>query len=245
MRITRPKTSSAVQPSYDPLEWRFRRWLCRFLLREIAFKTIARVDQVSGFENLPKQGPAILMMNHIAFVDPIVLVHTTPRDVVPLAKAEAYRYPIFGIFPYLWGAIPVQRDGLDREAVRAALQVLQAGELLLVAPEGTRNAALSEPRQGAAYLAARSGAPIVPVALEGTEGFPTAPFSSRWRQPGARVYYGPPFRVRPSFLRARGADLDRVAKEAMYALAAILPEHRRGSYADLSLASMETIEQAK
>jgi 1-acyl-sn-glycerol-3-phosphate acyltransferase len=201
-----------------------------------------RIESVDGLENVPADGPAILMMNHIAFVDPLVLVHTTPRDIVPLAKTEAYNYPLVGIFPKIWGVIPVERQGIDRKAVQQALAVLSAGEILLVAPEGTRYDALTAPKEGAAYLASRSGAPIIPVALEHTRGFPTLPFTSRWRAPGAEVHYGRPFRVRAGYRKARGPGLKQVLDESMFVLAGMLPKNRRGEYADLSRATMDTIE---
>ena len=238
--------TAEVQPDsthrYRHADYRLRRKLCRFLLRTIGFTALVRIDRVEGHENVPDSGPAILMMNHIAFIDPIVLVHTTARDIVPLAKNEAYDYPLVGIFPKIWGVIPVERQGIDRRAVQQALDVLRAGEILLVAPEGTRHRALTGPKEGAAYLASRSGAPIVPVALEHTYGFPSTPLSKRWRGPGATVRYGRPFRYREDFRRARGPGLRKLLDEAMYALAGMLPEHRRGEYSDLSRATEDTIE---
>lgn len=227
---------------YRHSDYIWRRKFCRFLLRTIGFTVLVRIERVSGLENIPASGPAVLMMNHIAFVDPLVLVHATPRDIVPLAKSEAYEYPVVGIFPRIWGVIPVARQGLDRRAIQQALAVLKAGEIVLVAPEGTRNPALHDPREGAVYLASRSGAPIIPVALEGTNGFPSHPFSRRWRGSGAQVHYGRPFRFRPEFRQARGDDLKKLSDEAMYALARMLPEHRRGEYSDLTRATEDTFE---
>ncbi len=227
---------------YDPQPFVWRRRLCRLLLKTIGFKLLVRVDCVEGLENLPKSGPGVLMMNHIGFVDPIVLVHITPRDIVPLAKVEAYEYPFVGVFPKLWGVIPVERHNVDRQVIQQALGVLKAGELLLVAPEGTRHVALQRPREGAVYLASRGKAPIIPVALENTPGFPTHPLSERWRDPGVVVRYGRPFRFRKAYQRARGPELQTMADEAMYVLAGMLPPERRGAYSDLSRATENTIE---
>lgn len=227
---------------YHHSDYLWRRRFCRFLLKAVGFTLLVRMSKVEGLENVPDQGPAVLMMNHIAFVDPIILVHTAPRHIVPLAKTEAYEYPLVGIFPKIWGVIPVARQGIDRRAVAQALDVLKAGEIVLVAPEGTRREALTNPREGAAYLASRSGAPIVPVALERTKGFPTFPFSKRWWGPGAEVRYGRPFRFKPGYERARGDTLRKLMDEAMFVLARMLPENRRGAYADLSKATEDTIE---
>lgn len=243
MRTTTSPSSTLPAPAaYRHGDFEWRRNFCRFLLKSIAFTLLVRLDRIEGLENVPASGPAVLMMNHIAFVDPIVLVHTTPRNIIPLAKTEAYDYPLVGIFPKIWGVIPVSRQGIDRKAVQQALAVLKAGEIVLVAPEGTRNPALTSPREGAVYLASRSGAPIIPVALEQTSGFPTYPLSARWRGPGAIVHYGRPFRFKESSRRARGPELKRLSDEAMYILARILPENRRGEFADLSKATEDTIE---
>jgi 1-acyl-sn-glycerol-3-phosphate acyltransferase len=198
---------------------------------------------VEGLENIPQKGPAILLINHIAFVDSLVVLHTMPRNIVPLAKIEVYNYPVIGIFPKLWGVIPIRREEVDRRAVQQILEVLQAGEIVLVAPEGTRSPALTQGKEGIAYLASRSGAPIIPVAIEGTPGFPALRFlSSRWRKPGIVVSFGQPFRYRPELEHPRRDQLRQMTDEAMYVLAEMLPKDRRGVYADLSKATQETIQ---
>jgi 1-acyl-sn-glycerol-3-phosphate acyltransferase len=161
---------------------------------------------------------------------------------VPLAKSEVYEYPLIGIIPRLWGVIPVKRDEIDRGAIRSAIQVLNAGECLLVAPEGTRGDALRRGRDGAAYLASRTGAAIVPVAIEGTVGFPAFRTSERWKQPGAEIKFGKPFRFKPRFQGAKGETLSKMTDEAMFVLANLLPEHRRGEYADVANGTQDTIE---
>ncbi len=227
---------------YDHASWETRRRFLRFLLKTIGFTLLVKVDQVDGLENIPKYGPAILLINHIAFVDSIVVLHLTPRHIIPLAKREVYDYPVVGVIPRLWGVVPIKRDEVDRRAIQMALAVLRAGEILLMAPEGTRNHELQAGREGVAYLASRTGASIVPVAIEGTEGFPAFRFSQRWRQAGAHISFGRPFRYRSDLRRVRGKDLRPMTDEAMCVLAAMLPGHRRGVYADLSKATQETIE---
>ena len=214
----------------------WRRRLLRWLLRTVGMTLLTKLDAVQGVEHVPTQGPAILYFNHIAFVDPVVILHVVPRDVVPMAKIEAYDYPLIGILPRIYGVIPVRRGEVDRRAIREALAVLEAGELLLIAPEGTRNPQMQQAKLGLAYLAVRTGAPLVPVAVEGTEGFPSLPFLPRWRQPGVRLTFG-----RPDLTRPDRRLLRQMTDEAMYLLAAMLPPHRRGYYADLSRATRETI----
>jgi 1-acyl-sn-glycerol-3-phosphate acyltransferase len=236
------KIVDEFQDRYDHSRGQFKRRICRFLLRTIGFKYLARVDLIDGLENIPQRGAAILMMNHIGFIDPVMMVHIVPRDIIPLAKAEVYKIPGWGVFPWLWGVIPVKREGVDRRAIQSALRVLEAGEIVLVAPEGTRNSQMQRAKEGAAYLSSRSGVPIIPVAIEGTLGFPSLPLLPRWKQPGVRVCFGNPFKFKSQFNRAGRDQLRLMADEAMYILATMLPESLRGFYSDLSNASQETIE---
>ncbi len=227
---------------YRHADWEARRKFCRFLLKYIGFTFMAKFNHAEGMENFPTTGPALLMINHIAFVDPILVLHIVPRNIVPLAKIEVYDIPFFGIFPRIWGVVPVRREELDRKAVRQVLEILDAGEIVLVAPEGTRGPALKEGKEGVAYLASRAGCPVVPVAVDGTEGFPALRPFGAWRTPGAVVKFGRPFHFRQEFSHAGRDDLRRMTDEAMYILAGMLPEKRRGIYGDLDKATTETIE---
>lgn len=218
-----------------------RRKFLRLLLSTIAFPWLVKIDTVVGLENVPDEGPAILLINHIGFVDPIVVLQVLKRDIVPLAKIEVYELPFVGLFPKIWGVIPIRRDEVDRRAVQRSLAVLRAGEIILVAPEGTRNESLQTGKEGVAYLASRSGAPVIPVALEGTEVFPSFPTSKKWWHSGAHVRFGKPFRYLEDFKRARGDMLRKMTDEAMYVLAKMLPENRRGVYSQIDNATQDTI----
>ncbi|NIM92540.1 MAG: hypothetical protein GTO18_02335 [Anaerolineales bacterium] len=231
----------AVLIPYEHERYNGRRRFCRFLMNEIGFRTIVKVDKVLGLENFPSEGPGIVMINHIAFVDPMMVLAKMPRLLVPLGKIEAWHYPIIGIFPRIWGAIPVHREGVDRQAIRMAKNVLEAGELILMAPEGTRNPNLQEPREGVAYLGVKTGAPVIPVAVTGTQGFPTIK-PSRWMKPGTVIEVGRPFIFRPPSERLTREVLKQMMDETMYVLASMLPEDLRGVYSDLSNASTDMIE---
>ncbi len=235
-------TSSAKR--YDHARLEPRRRMLRWMIDNVAFRFLVKLDRVEGVEHIPIRGPVIVMINHIAFVDPIVTMGVMPRNVVPLSKVEAYRYPVFGIFPALWEAIPVHRGEFDRKALRSAIQVLEAGEMVLVAPEGTRGPALQRGKEGVAFLAHRTDAPILPVAIEGTEGFPTLPLSRRWRRPGAVVRFGRPFRFRPGLGRPNREGLRRMTDQAMCVLSRMLPERRRGVYAGAECAVLDLVDCA-
>jgi len=244
MTMSSLERSEISTGSYNHQQWELRRRFLRFLIRTIGLTLLLKVDRVEGQENVPKSGSAILMINHVSFADSLAALQLCPRHVVPLAKIEVYNYPLIGIFPRLWGVIPVRREEVDRQAIRQALEVLQAGEIVLMAPEGTRGPALRQGKEGIAYLASRSGAPIVPVALINSHDFPAWRFTQRWKGPGAQIVYGRPFRFNPELRRPERAMLRKMTDEAMYVLAGMLPEELRGYYADPARATQETIEWA-
>jgi 1-acyl-sn-glycerol-3-phosphate acyltransferase len=167
-----------TEQSYNHARYEPMRRVLRIAVK-VLIALIVKVDKVEGVENIPASGPLILYSNHIAFIDPIMILNFVPRNIVPLAKVEAYDYPVVGVFPRLWNVISVQRGEVDRRALRACRQVLEAGEILWIAPEGTRRPALLEAKDGMAYLAAQTGAPLLPISVDGTKGLPALPFSRR------------------------------------------------------------------
>jgi 1-acyl-sn-glycerol-3-phosphate acyltransferase len=216
---------------YDHSRFTPVRTVLHFLLRNFACRMLIRLEGVEGLQNIPGSGPSILMINHIAFVDPLVVMAVVPRLVVPMAKIEVYSLPVIGLFPKLYGVIPVRRSEVDRRALAMALEVLEAGELVLVAPEGHRGSALQQGKEGMAFLAVRSGAPVVPVAIDGTVGYPSVD-PRRWARGGARIRFGRPFLLRASAGGSLREQLREMTDEAMAQVAAMLPPGRRGVYAD-------------
>jgi 1-acyl-sn-glycerol-3-phosphate acyltransferase len=213
----------------------FNRWL-RF-----AYWLLLRL-KVAGLENVPLQGPVILMINHVNFMDPFVVVASMPRLVTAMSKIENFSIPFWGWVFKLYGAIPVRRGEVDRRALKEALAVLKGDTMLLIAPEGTRShdRALQKAHNGLAYIGHRSAAAIVPVAITGSPDF--AHNIKRLRRTPVHVKLGNPF-----FLRTRARRLDRQAMEtmtteAMYQLAALLPPDYRGEYADLEQATENYIQ---
>jgi 1-acyl-sn-glycerol-3-phosphate acyltransferase len=232
----------ASKTTYDHARLEGRRNFLRFLLKYLGFPLLAKIDRVEGVENIPDEGPAILMINHIAFIDPIVVLHVAPRNIVPLAKVEVYSIPGWGIFPRMWEVIPVQREDVDRKTIKHVFQVLKAGEIVLVAPEGTRGPELKRAKEGVAYLASRANVPVIPVSIEGTKGFPALRFTSPWHGQGARVRFGHPFRYLLKYRQAGREKLEKMTDEAMYVLAEMLPVEQRGYYSNLANATQETFE---
>ena len=132
----------------------------------------------SGREHLPAHGPVILASNHLSFIDSVVIRFAAPRRVTFLAKAEYFtgrglRGRLVRWFFTAVGSVPVTRGRhrAARAALDTALEVLDGGNVFGIYPEGTRSldGRLYRGRTGVAWLALTSGAPVVPVALEGTE----------------------------------------------------------------------------
>lgn len=140
------------------------RALLRVILR-IAFKI-----RVEGRENVPRQGPVILVANHLSMLDPIVLGCAISRPIRFMAKHELFLNRLFAYVLTRLGAFPVRRGHADKEAFHTAFEVLSRGQVLGIFPEGTRslNGELQPPYSGAAILAEKTGAPVVPVGIVGT-----------------------------------------------------------------------------
>jgi len=127
--------------------------------------------KVIGSEHVPNAGGFVVAPSHRSMMDiPLAAIPTT-RRIRYMGKASLFRIPVLGWLFSTLGGFPVARDGTDRKAVRDSVAMLEAGEVLCVFPEGTRqNGPKIQPLQpGAAYLALRSGTPIVPIAMAGSE----------------------------------------------------------------------------
>jgi 1-acyl-sn-glycerol-3-phosphate acyltransferase len=216
-----------------------RRFLNRWL--RFAYWLLLRL-KVEGVENIPSQGPVILMINHTYFIDPFVVVASMPRLVTAMSKIENFSIPFWGWIFKMYGAIPVQRGAVDRTALKQALNVLKGDDLLLVAPEGTRSpsGALQEAHNGLAYIAHRSDAAIVPVAITGATKF--SHNIKRLRRTPVKIELGKPFYLHANSRRLTREALGAMTSEAMYQLAALLPADYRGVYADLEQATEKHIQ---
>jgi 1-acyl-sn-glycerol-3-phosphate acyltransferase len=141
--------------------YRFGRFACN-----IFFTFLFRL-RADGVDNIPMQGPVMLCPNHISNWDPPLLGTKVPRKVHFMAKAELFDVPLFGSLIRALGAFPVKRGGVSKESIRTAIQLLKDGNVMCVFPEGSRNNQAAMGKKGAATLALRAGAAVVPIAIVG------------------------------------------------------------------------------
>lgn len=224
----------AAQPRYA-----WRRATLRAAVRLIIMKLLCRVTVV-GMENIPSDGGAILMMNHISLLDPIVtLGAVTHRFVVPMSKIENMHNPIVAFFVRWYGGFTVNRGEIDRKALTNSIELIHSGQLILIAPEGTRQKnGLTEAKDGLAYVATKSDAIIIPTAVSGAMGW-----LDDWkhlRRPKITVTFGRAFRFHVEGKRPSREELTAMSQEAMYQLAIAVPDPElRGIYSDLSKATTD------
>lgn len=212
---------------------KFMLWLLRLLMR-----LLLRFE-ITNTENVPPTGPIIIIINHIAFLDPVMVLGSFPRLVIPMAKQETFKWFILGWLTRIYGTIFVRRGELDLNAIKTTLKILKHDGVVFVAPEGTRSRShqMQEGKEGAAMLALRSGAAIVPIGVTGTHR--VKDFWSKLRRAPVRLTVGTPFYLRPSDnqRRANRTELAAMTQEMMYRVAALLPEEFRGVYHNLEAAT--------
>lgn len=207
-------------PTYNPRLFA----ACRAVGRRLAHVAF-RLD-VRGLEHLPPSGPLLVAGNHVSLLDGPLVAVSVPRDVRMLAKHELY-VGALGRFLHAMGQVPVDRGQPDRRALRAALAILADGGVVGVFPEGERGSGEFERvRDGVAYLALRSGAPIVPVACVGTAA--ALPLGHRLPRLGTRisVVFGRPVTVRAPVTPRSRREIARCGEEIRRALVAHLADAR-------------------
>jgi 1-acyl-sn-glycerol-3-phosphate acyltransferase len=205
---------------------RIIRWVLRFLTGTLV-RILGRY-KVEGLENIPKSGPVIIAANHFHFVDPPLLLASSPRQIEFVAGAVRPNAPGWtNIFPNLWGFIPAFRGGYSRSTLSGAREVLDQGGVLGIFPEGGSWAKFLRPaRPGTAYIATLSGAPIVPVSIVG------GPELLGKGRAKVRVVFHPP--MEPPIITTKGplrrAAIDAYGEKLMEIIASELPDERKGRY---------------
>ena len=211
-------------------------------------RTVARLEVV-GAGNVPMEGRVVVVGNHLSNFDPVLVCGCSPRRMRAMAKREIFETPLVGWTVWAFGAFPVRRYSADFGALRVGRNHLLAGRAVLVFPEGTRSPtqALMPALPGSAMLALLGDAPVVPVAVTGTEALsgPRAILGGLLRgRPTVRVEFGEPFS-----LGGEGAATGRRAEQAtdllMRRIAELLPERYRGAYGAGSEGEIVVVRQQK
>ncbi|MCW2986763.1 MAG: 1-acylglycerol-3-phosphate O-acyltransferase, partial [Conexibacter sp.] len=144
-------------------------WIVRALFQPF-FHLYFRMSRI-GREHIPADGPVIFAANHRSFLDPFVIACMSRRPLYYVAKKELFAKPLTAWFLNSLGAFPIDRGAADEDAMGTAREILERGDSVLIFPEGTRirPGTLGTPKRGVGRLALETGAPVIPVAVIGTE----------------------------------------------------------------------------
>lgn len=210
------------------MKYKTLRTIVRFIMNIIADV------EVVGLEKLP-QGNVLIAANHLGRLDTAVLLYVLDREDIIMAVAEKYKnHPLFGAIGRTANAIWLNRFEADFAALREILARMQMGGLMVIAPEGTRSktASMQEGKLGVAFLASKSGYPVLPVALTGTEDGGVISNLKRFRRSKIKVVAGELFTIEIPKGKGREQAMREATDEIMCRIAAELPEKYRGFYAD-------------
>lgn len=199
--------------------------IVKFLLHHLT-----RTEYV-GLENVPQEGAMIIALNHLSQMDtPLMLAQPARSDLTALVTDKYKNFAFLRWFVETVEGIWIDRDRADFGAFRAGLDVLKTGRPLGIAPEGTRSktAQLLPGKPGVNLLAMKSGAPIMPVAITGTEHAFRMIFT--FRKPHMVARFGKPFHLPPLNRENRDEELQRMTDEIMCRIAVMLPPEYRGAY---------------
>ena len=207
--------------------------LLRFLIR-ILLNLIARFE-LRGKENVPLTGGMILAGNHIGILDILMVYFVIDRMDLFIPVAE--KFEKIGWIRWLGKHLNflfVDRFNPDLKALRKMIALMEEGKCLVIAPEGTRSltGSLNEGKPGVAYLAARSGFPVVPVGITGTADKVVLANVKRFRKSNITLTGGKQFTIPPLPNKDRDAALQKYTDEIMCQIAVLLPEKYRGVYAE-------------
>jgi 1-acyl-sn-glycerol-3-phosphate acyltransferase len=211
-----------------------------FIIR-LLLKIICKVEEAK-LESVPRQGPLLLVFNHINFLEiPLIFTLLLPRNICGIAKKETWDNWFLRILAKAWGAIPIDRENPSISTFREAEKALKEKKIICIAPEGTRSGTgvLAKGHQGVVFLALQNCVPILIVAHYGGEKF--------WHNIKKLKRTQVTFVVGKPFLLVNETKITKnVRKEmtdqVMARLASMLPEGYRGVYANLEIISDQYIK---
>jgi 1-acyl-sn-glycerol-3-phosphate acyltransferase len=206
---------------------------------------ICRIDD-KELERVPQQGPLIIYTNHVNVLEiPIIYTRLQPRLVRGMLLAERWEIPVVNWALDVTRTIPLHRGEADLPAMRLGLEALENGEMLIIAPEGTRShdGKLQPAHPGVVLLALHSRAPLLPVGFYGAEGY--AANLRRLRRTDFHLRVGKPFHLETRGQRVTREVRQLMVEEMMYQLAAVLPQEYRGYYADQYAATQKYLVEVR
>jgi len=210
----------------------------RFLTRMLLF--LFTRWRVRGKENIPRQGALLIVANHLHLTDPPILSVSIDRKALFMAKEELFHSRFSRHIMRSFGAFPIRRGGMNREAMRKARQFLTQDMAIIMFPEGRRSLStqLESAFSGAALIASRSSAPILPIGIFGTEKIK----GMSWflRRPRITVNIGASFYLPPVNGKLNRAQLTEFTHSIMEHIAELLPPEYRGNYASRKSSSNES-----
>lgn len=202
----------------------------------VIFLRILTKTEVHGLAELRHlKGQAIVASNHLGVLDAGYAFLLVNRTDLIMVVAEKYRkHAVFSWLVKQLNLLWLERFEADFGTLKETLRRLQRGGILFIAPEGTRSKteSLLEAKPGVAYLAAKSGAPLIPVGVTGTEDRVVGQLLKGYKRPHVRITVGKPFTLPPLPRENRAEFLQAQTDEIMAQIAALLPEKYRGVYAD-------------
>lgn len=189
--------------------------------------------QIKGRENVPEQGPLLIVCNHLHLADPPIVAASIKLKAVFMAKEELWQNSWSRFWVENFGAFPIRRKNMDREAFRQAEKWLNRGVSLIMFPEGSRshNASMQPALAGAALIALRYSVPILPVSITGTEKFRDFKRCLRHR-PTVTVTIGVPFNPPAASSKSTKDQRQQLMNKIMGKIAGLLPAEYRGIYAE-------------
>jgi len=202
-------------------------------------RAICRVDE-SQFDQVPDRGPLILIANHVHIVElPLIYTHLEPRPMTALVASHRWDRFWTRILVEESNSIPLNRTNVDVTALRLALDALEQGKILAIAPEGTRSGdgRLQRGLPGVVLLALKSDAPILPVVHYGSENYKRN--LARLQRSDFHLAVGEMFRLRVPEGRITREIRNKMLEEMMYRMAVLLPPEYRGFYSDVENATEE------
>lgn len=193
---------------------------------------LCRIDR-EPLSQVPEHGPVIMASNHINSLEvPLLFTHLQPRRLIGLAKIETWDNKFMGWLFDLWEAIPIRRGEADLDALRGCLAALKEGDILGVAPEGTRSyhGRLQRGQAGIVLIALRSGAPVMPIVHWGGENFSRN--LKHLKRTDFHIRVGKPFVLDAKGERVSSEIRQEMVDEIMCQMALLMPPAYRGEYTD-------------